>query len=276
MMLNTRQKSIVYFLSKSGKCSKMNLAKIFFRISKDNRLGNDFHFYQFVPYKYGPYSFELFHDVELLERERAITTDSRNVSIKDAQAELPTPFTALLDEYSRLAHFDDKRLLNSVYSDYPEYTIFSKIKKKETYNRDRTGVIPLGYEGLSIDAFLMRLIREKVQTLVDVRDTPWSMKFGFKKNELSTFCDKLGIEYVGYPSLGVPNEYRKNLKTKNDYDALFRRYRRFITFKKDELKTLLEMSKNKRIALMCFEKDPECCHRTIIAEKLAEMGAEVG
>lgn len=37
----------------------------------------------------------------------------------------------------------------------------------------------------------------------------------------------------------------------------------------------MDISENKRIALICFEKDPEYCHRTIIAKELVRKGAEV-
>ena len=54
---------------------------------------------------------------------------------------------------------------------------------KQKYLKDKTGVLTVGYEGLSIDEFLMKLIREKIHILIDVRKNPWSMKFGYKKHE---------------------------------------------------------------------------------------------
>ncbi len=275
-MLNTRQKCLLYFLKKAQKSSKLKLAKIFFLMGQEGKLGEEFKFYGFIPYKFGPYSFELFHDIEELERKKMLTTDDNTVSFTSGEVRLPLELTHALDYYLE-EHFrlSDLELMNCVYSKYPEYTIFSEISKKRNYKRDRTGVYSIGYEGKSVDEFIMELIQEKVQVLVDVRNRPWSMKFGFKKGTLQSFCGGLGIEYINAPDLGIPGNLRKKLETKGDYEALFKRYERFITKKEDELASLKDMAKKKRIALMCFESNPKYCHRAIIARELARMGAEV-
>ncbi|MEE9118889.1 MAG: DUF488 family protein, partial [Calditrichia bacterium] len=272
----TRQKCLLYFIKGSQKCSRVKLAKVFFLMGQEGKLNDNFKFYGFVPYKFGPYSFELFHDIEIMEHRKMLATNENSIIYKGGGVKLPIRLFQAVDYYiNGPFRLNDSELMNRVYKKYPEYTIFSEIEKKKEYQRDRKGVYSLGYEGRSIDEFLMRLIQEKIQVLADVRNKPWSMKFGFKKQVLQSFCNGLGIEYINLPELGIPGNLRKHLETKKDYDILFKRYKKFIKQKENELYNMMHISEKKRIALMCFEKDPEFCHRTIIARELARMGAEV-
>jgi uncharacterized protein (DUF488 family) len=153
--------------------------------------------------------------------------------------------------------------------------MFSEIQTKQKYSRDRTGIYTIGYEGLSIDEFFMKLIQEQIEVLVDVRHNPWSMKYGFTKNILQSLCSNLGIEYQNIQELGIPGGFRKDLKTKQDYEALFIRYEKYLANKQNALVMLYNISHEKRIALVCFEKDPDFCHRSVIAKELNNMGAKV-
>lgn len=275
-MLNTRQKCLINYLDKVGTCSKLRLAKIFFLMDREGHIGRGFKFYGFVPYKFGPYSFELFKDIENLEEKGLLTTNENSVRYNKGKFSLPPNITMTLNKYVKGTNsMDDRELIKYIYKKYPQYTIFSKIEKKMEYVRDRNGIITVGYEGLSIDEFLMRLIQEKVQILADVRKNPWSMKFGYKKFTLNSFCKNVGIEYINYPSLGISGVHRKHLKSKSEYDALFNRFRGELIQKENELITLKQMAEEGRIALMCFEQNPAFCHRRILGEELAKMGSEV-
>jgi uncharacterized protein (DUF488 family) len=176
---------------------------------------------------------------------------------------------------NRLSKLTEKELINYVYDRYPDYTIFSEIEKKKQLVRDQTGITTIGYEGLSIDEFLMRLIQEKINTLVDIRNNPWSMKYGYTKQTLSILCEKLGIQYLGIPALGIPSHLRKNLQTKEDYENLFAHYCTYLKTRTEDINELTRLSKKQKLALMCFEKDPQLCHRHILAEELKRFGAEV-
>jgi uncharacterized protein (DUF488 family) len=253
----------------------MKLSKVFFLMSKDKALAK-FKFYEFVPYKYGPYSFELFHDLDMLEREGIIESDNTNIRFISGDVELHEDTMNLVDFFfDETKTMDDNDMVDFTYDKYPEYTIFSEIRKKQNYTRDLTGIITIGYEGQSIDEFMMKLIQEKIQVLVDVRNNPWSMKYGFTGKSLAILCEKMGIEYLGLPEVGIPGELRKNLETKEDYQALFKRYRKFISKKEKELDMLLELGKRKKIALMCFEKEPGMCHRGVLAGELERRGKGV-
>jgi len=65
----------------------------------------------------------------------------------------------------------------------------------------------IGYEGISLEEYFNRLIKNDVKVLVDVRNNPLSMKFGFSKTQLKRFCEKLfergrGNFIVEQPSKG--------------------------------------------------------------------------
>lgn len=274
-MQTGRQQYITSFLQTAGSCSKMKLAKVFFLLKSEKSSLLHGKFYSFVPYKYGPYSFELFHDLDLLEQAGVVRTDKNNVYFQKNESPMTFLQQPLLDYLNIVSRQSDRQLINYVYSHYPDYTIFSSIEKKMEYHRDRTGIMTIGYEGCSIDEFLHRLILDKTQILVDVRNNPWSMKYGFTKGTLMSFCEKLDIEYLGAPMLGVPQTQRVSLQTDEDYQRLFASYRRYLTTHEEEMERLVKLSRQKRLALLCFEKDPMCCHRHVLGEELMKQGAEV-
>ena len=267
--MNTRQKVIVDFVRAEGKCSKIRLTKLLFLVSKKWPMAPKF--YSFVPYKLGPYSFELFHDIERLESEKILETDAQNVYYTGEDG-LTSPLD-LIDK--AIIQLSDKELIDYVYHQYPEFTIFSQIERRVDYKRDRSGILTIGYEGASIDDFLFTLVEEKVEILVDVRNNPWSMKYGFMKNTISSLCEKLGIVYTGMPDLGVPAPIRNQLKASGDYPRFFRQYGQMLPGMAKDIKRLSNLSKRKRIAVMCFEQDPSLCHRSALGEELARLGAEV-
>ncbi len=151
-----------------------------------------------------------------------------------------------------------------VYEKYPEYTVNSILLPHE--KTKTSGAYTIGYEGKSIDFFINQLVQNKISTLVDVRKNAMSMKRGFSKSTLKNQLEKAGIKYGHHPELGIDSDKRKSLETKEDYDALFREYKKTLPEKRTEVEELKEMSKHERIAIMCFEKDPEYCHRGQISE----------
>jgi uncharacterized protein (DUF488 family) len=70
----------------------------------------------------------------------------------------------------------------------------------------------LGYEGLTVEAFITRLQAAQVKTVVDVRELPLSRKKGVSK---SAFCAALsahGMAYLHAPALGCPKPIRNPCK----------------------------------------------------------------
>lgn len=80
-------------------------------------------------------------------------------------------------------------LMKHTYINYPFWAIKSRKAKeilKETYYHKVLNVVPvsdetvlftIGYEGVSLEKYLLRLLKNDVKVLVDVRRNPLSMKF---------------------------------------------------------------------------------------------------
>src|SRR5439155_7481614 len=88
------------------------------------------------------------------------------------------------------------------------------------------GLLTIGYEGRSLEAYLNLLLCEGVTLLCDVRRNPLSRKYGFSKSTLSKACEGVGIRYEHLPGLGIESDKRQSLETQADYDAWFEEYER--------------------------------------------------
>jgi len=266
------EKGILYLLNNNGcEMSKLRLVKLMFLVSKRIPL------YYFVPYKYGPFSFQLYHDLSRLERDGFVSIDHDSVHL--VKTELPSADLKIKSivrmNSERFSALDDKMLLDYIYEEHPEFTIFSQYKKRLEYDRNSSGIVTIGYEGKTIDKFLYELIKNKIGIVVDVRRNAYSMKFGFQRNKLKSYLEKIGIDYIHMPELGIPSDSRKNLNSYEDYQALFAGYRQEIETKLDCLERIKSISQQKKVSLMCFEKDVKFCYRGVIAERLKESGVEV-
>ncbi len=270
-MLTSGEKGILHLINNNkGEISKLRLVKLMFLISKRIPL------YYFIPYKYGPFSFQLYHDLSRLEKEEFVSIDDTVHLLRQDFPAIDLKIKNVIrmncDKFSAL---NDKMLLDYIYKEYPEYTIFSLYRKNMDYNKTSAGIVTIGYEGKTIDKFLNELITNKINVVVDVRKNAYSMKFGFQHNKLKNYLEKIDIDYIHMPELGIPSESRKNLKTREDYQALFANYKRELETKTDYLEKIKSIGQNKKVSLMCFEKDIKYCHRGIIAERLREDGVEV-
>ena len=136
--------------------------------------------------------------------------------------------------------------------------------------RDMEKLQELGYEGHSIEAYMNLLIKQNMKVLCDVRKNPLSRKYGFSKNQLKNICNNLNIEYINIPSLGIKSQLRWNLKSMKEYEKLFKNYKKnTLRHEGDSLRFIIDLlNKKKRIALTCFEKEPEMCHRNCVADAI--------
>ncbi len=136
----------------------------------------------------------------------------------------------------------------------------------------------IGYEKSKPDAVLGELKRAKVKILVDTRAVAASRKPGFSKRQLAAALDEQGIAYLHLQKLGTPAEGREAARA-GDMKTLWRIYAKHLKTEgaKAEMAELIGMVEiGKRICLLCFERDPGCCHRSKIAEIVTERtGARV-
>jgi uncharacterized protein (DUF488 family) len=187
--------------------------------------------------------------------------------------------TYLQNEMSSLK---GEALVRKVYQEFPYYASRSEILDKILSKVDREKVIKqincdtspclftLGYEGITIDAYVDKLIAHNIALVVDVRKNPLSMKYGFSKTKLKNYLEKAGIAYEHIPALGIDSELRKNLDSQKDYAELFELYRKKILPDQEvSIETIRSLLKRyKRIALTCFEAHHTSCHRHKITELL--------
>ena len=271
LMITRKRNLILQLLSSSGGISRLRFVKLMFLISNDRAS------YSFVPYHYGPFSFELYRDLNWLI-ERGYVVEDGGLALTDEGLGIidrDIDHFILKEKVDEKLDLTDRELISEIYDENPWYTIFSRYEKKNIYKRDETGIVSIGYEKRSVDEFLNTLLKEKVQVLLDVRKNPYSRKFGFSRKKLIDYCGKLGIEYQHHPELGIDGSLRKNLDTYEDYQRLFIEYDKGLDEKSDKIRGIIELGKKKRIALFCFERDPGYCHRNVIVERIRGNDLEV-
>jgi len=137
----------------------------------------------------------------------------------------------------------------------------------------------IGYEQATPAAVLDELERAKIDIVVDVRAVAASRKPGFSKRQLSAALDERGIAYLHLQKLGTPKEGRLAARS-GDVDTLWRIYDAHVTKPEaqEELGELVALVKSgKRACLLCYERDPNNCHRTRVAalvKKRARIAVE--
>jgi uncharacterized protein (DUF488 family) len=134
-------------------------------------------------------------------------------------------------------------------------------------------ITTIGYQARTVDDIIGMLQAADVKMLVDVRLTPLSRKPGLSKNGLAARLRDAGIDYVHLPSLGNPRDNRDAFR-RGDETAVAR-YRAVLRTPEGQaaLGQLLRLARHLHVALMCFEHDAAECHRSMVAEALAEAGA---
>ena len=142
-----------------------------------------------------------------------------------------------------------------------------KAKKAAPKARKATGkTLPLftiGYAQAKPAAVLGELEQAKIDTLVDVRAVAASRRPGFSKRQLSASLDEAGNAYLHFQKLGTPAEGRQAARA-GDRDTLMKVYEAHIRKPEPqaELADLAALVKSgKRIALLCYCRDPKTCHR---------------
>lgn len=265
-----------------GELEKIRIQKLLFLFSQKKKNPE----YEFIPYKFGCYSFSAKADLNTMIKNSNLI-ENENYFIKN-----------IPDDFVKTLKIEDKKILSEVvqlyggmtssnlikhtYINYPYYAINSTIannvldqtqlKKVSDFKKEgnETILFTIGYEGISLEKYLNKLVTNDVKLLVDVRKNPLSMKFGFSKSLLKKYCESLNIEYIHIPEVGINSDQRQELHTQADYDALFETYKK-TTLKETSIyqENIIELLlKYHRIALTCFEADVCQCHRKHLAETI--------
>jgi uncharacterized protein (DUF488 family) len=141
-----------------------------------------------------------------------------------------------------------------------------------------TSLFTIGYQETPLADVIGALTRAKVKILIDTRAVAASRRAGFSKKALSAALDEAGIAYLHFQKLGTPAEGREAARAGN-YEKLWKIYGKHIKTKpaQDELAELNKLVESgKKVCLLCYERKPEECHRSKIAELVAkETGAKI-
>jgi uncharacterized protein (DUF488 family) len=136
----------------------------------------------------------------------------------------------------------------------------------------------IGYEQAKPAAVLGELTRARVELVVDTRAVAASRRPGFSKRQLAASLDEAGIGYLHLQKLGTPAAGRAAARA-GDTDGLWRIYDKHIKGAEPqaELAELTSLIKSgKRIALLCYCRDPKTCHRSrIVANVRKRMRVKV-
>lgn len=134
-------------------------------------------------------------------------------------------------------------------------------------SRKLRSLTTIGYERASLPAFLATLKSAGVTLLLDVRELPISRRKGFSKSALSDALARIGIAYRHERALGAPRQIRHRLREDGDFKRYFNDFREYLATQEtllDELTRTLTGT----VALMCFERNPEECHRSVVVAAL--------
>lgn len=136
-------------------------------------------------------------------------------------------------------------------------------------------VFTIGYEGTTVDGFLAALRAVGVRRVIDVRALPLSRRPGFSKTPLSGALKEVEIDYVHLKALGTPKRGRDAAK-KGDVATLTAVYDGQLALPEAQVAAarMLELAAEMPSALLCFERDPCHCHRTLLLRAVGE-GVEV-
>lgn len=272
-------------LEKSGDTlGRLKLQKLLFLISQEQEMPS----FDFVPYKFGAYSFRAAADAGTLVKYGILSTEKS----KSWRKETPELFFPQLKKKDQqvvsaicryFGRFSGRDLIEYTYRKYPYYAVNSTIADRyvnpanlETIAQNRPlasqkpQLFTIGYEGISLEAYFNKLIKNDVKALVDVRRNAASMKYGFHKSQLANVCNSLSIAYYHVPEVGIENSKRKSLQSQDDYDELFKEYRdTMLPASTKAQHNIIDLyQRYQRIALTCFERHPCQCHRSHLADYL--------
>ncbi len=287
--LFNRQKVLVALLNElGGKVNNLDFQKLLFLYCREFEAEPS---YEFIPYRFGAFSFTSYADRRKLMERNPLTDDNETWELTAAGHEIAETTSTSSDairsfvkQYRRLR---GNALIAETYRRYPYYGIQSQIVEKVLSDdakairkiwiarppKDKPGIVTIGYEGRTLEAYLNILLEDGVSLLCDVRRNALSRKYGFSKNTLARGCQGVGVRYEHIPELGIDSRLRKDLSTQASYDRLFEQYEQDVLPRQTEALGIISdwVVRGKRVALTCYEHLPGQCHRHCVSEALIRL-----
>ena len=131
-------------------------------------------------------------------------------------------------------------------------------------------IFSIGYEGTTVGEFIAALKGAGVRRIIDVRALPLSRRPGFSKTPLRNALAEADIDYVHLKALGTPAEGRAAARAHRDED-LRRIYAGQLELPEAIAQSaqMLALVEEEPTALLCMERDPAHCHRSLLLDAVA-------
>jgi len=131
-------------------------------------------------------------------------------------------------------------------------------------------IFTIGYEKTTQPELIAALQAAGVTRVIDVRAVPLSRKPGFSKILLRNGLAEAGIDYVHLKALGIPPAGREAAR-KGRHDELERIYAGQLDLPEAIVAAaeMRELAAERPSALLCFEREPAVCHRSLLLTAVA-------
>jgi uncharacterized protein (DUF488 family) len=131
-------------------------------------------------------------------------------------------------------------------------------------------IFTIGYEATTLAEFLAALTKAGVERVIDVRALPLSRRPGFSKSPLKAALGEVGIDYVHLKALGTPSDGRAAARA-GRHEDLERIYTGQLELPEAmvQAEQMRELAAERPSALLCYERDPAACHRSLLLAAVA-------
>lgn len=131
-------------------------------------------------------------------------------------------------------------------------------------------IFTIGYEATTLAEFVAALTNAGVKRVIDVRALPLSRRPGFSKTPLKGALAEAGIDYVHLRALGTPAEGRAAARAGRHAD-LERIYGGQLELAEAIAQgaQMIALAREIPSALLCFEREPQHCHRQLLLDAIA-------
>src|SRR3982751_1623488 len=131
-------------------------------------------------------------------------------------------------------------------------------------------IFTIGYEGTTVPEFIATLRKAAIERVIDVRALPLSRRPGFSKTPLRNALAEARIDYVHLKALGTPSAGRTAARAGRHAD-MARIYAGQLELPEAMVPSakMLELATEKPSAVLCMEREPAHCHRTLLLKAVA-------
>ncbi len=269
---------------------RTDFQKLLFLYSQEQSVSapTDTVWHEFIPYRFGAFSFTCDADLCRLRRHGLLHESERwHLTEKGRRIGAAYQNRTVHKFACRYKGKRGNRLIKETYRRFPYYATRSektedllknepaalqRIRRAKPYAAGPS-LLTIGYESRTLEGYLNLLLRSNVTILCDVRHNPISRKYGFSKSMLVQTCSKLDLRYEHFPELGIESQDRRGLETQKEFRSLFRTYTKRILESQGSALAEIQawLCAGETVALTCYELDPSQCHRHCIATALESI-----